>query len=941
MVAPSAPVQAATAASTLPPLVWSSPHSLVGDGGGGGPAVQAISCLTPVFCVAGDNDGTIYTSDDPTGGQSSWKIADVDSNRSIEAISCPTTSLCVAADADGGIATSVDPTGGASDWKVRTVDGTSVIDAVSCPTTSLCVAAAADGNVLTSTDPTGGPSAWMVTNVEGYQPVALDSLSCASAAMCVAGDADGDVLFSTDPTGGVTAWHAAAVTGHAIDAMSCPSAGECVGGGAGGQFVTSADPTGGATNWDVSAIAGEPNDVVMGVSCPVTSFCAAVDQAGDVYTSTSPAGGAQSWVNEGPVGGAGPPSESVSCSSSSFCAAASDDVSVSTDPTGGHIDWTGWNLASTMSIWAMACPATSLCVAAGANAIATTTDPTGGSSTWKVAPVADSNILDALSCPTVKMCVALDDTGIYLSTDPTGGTGAWKAVASDGTGPFDDVSCASASRCLAVLDDGDVDTSTDPSTSWKETNIAGKIGLDAVSCPSVSFCVIVGAHQVMTSTDAFTKTPVWTTSELTGVNYFLSLSCPTTTECVATAAGPHYELVTSADPAGGAGAWTETVVGDGEQQLFAVSCPEADLCLAGDAAGDVISSTDPTDPSAWSVTNVDGPSRVLDIESVGCTGVTLCVAGAWNGDVLVGRPPLASSTSITSAGAGGVLGTPVPVKVKVSGPTNGSGATTPTGTVTVSDGVTSCVAGLWGSGGNAYATCDFVALDTGTFTLVASYSGDGRFASSAAPQTTTIEVTPAPSSAVLSLVGSSAYAGDPFAVATQMSGAPPGNTAAPTGLVTLDGGASPCQSALAGARVYSRTACDVTVAAPGTYDLTASYAGDSNFDPSTSPPLEVVVEQQPTTTALALSAPTVSSTDESTEVLTATVAGLYGQAAGNVFVTAGSTAVCDIVLLNGRGTCTLTDGELAAGSYTIVANYAGDLAMAASTSTAETLVVTS
>jgi len=51
-------------------------------------------------------------------------------------------------------------------------------------------------------------------------------------------------------------------------------------------------------------------------------------------------------------------------------------------------------------------------------------------------------------------------------------------------------------------------------------------------------------------------------------------------------------VVVSTNPTGGATAWTVLHLHMGH--LAAVSCPDANLCVATDEAGDVIVSTDPT-----------------------------------------------------------------------------------------------------------------------------------------------------------------------------------------------------------------------------------------------------------------------------------------------------------------------------------------------------------
>ena len=84
----------------------------------------------------------------------------------------------------------------------------------------------------------------------------------------------------------------------------------------------------------------------------------------------------------------------------------------------------------------------------------------------------------------------------------------------------------------------------------------------------------------------------------------VDISCPSADLCVA--ADDDGDVVTSTDPTGGASAWTVTNV-DGAKFIMDVSCPSAGLCVGVDNDGDVVTSTDPTGgASAWTVTSVDG-----------------------------------------------------------------------------------------------------------------------------------------------------------------------------------------------------------------------------------------------------------------------------------------------------------------------------------------------
>jgi hypothetical protein len=75
---------------------------------------------------------------------------------------------------------------------------------------------------------------------------------------------------------------------------------------------------------------------------------------------------------------------------------------------------------------------------------------------------------------------------------------------------------------------------------------------------------------------------------------------------------------------------------DGSSYLSAISCPTVSLCVATDASGDVVTSTDPTGgAAAWKVTNVDGSSY---LSAISCPTTSLCVAvDEWGKAVTGGR----------------------------------------------------------------------------------------------------------------------------------------------------------------------------------------------------------------------------------------------------------------------------------------------------------------
>jgi Bacterial Ig-like domain (group 3) len=175
----------------------------------------------------------------------------------------------------------------------------------------------------------------------------------------------------------------------------------------------------------------------------------------------------------------------------------------------------------------------------------------------------------------------------------------------------------------------------------------------------------------------------------------------------------------------------------------------------------------------------------------------------------------------------------------------------------------------------------------------------------------------------------------------------PVQSGVPGGSVTITAGsATVCTISL-----YLDDTCvlDAAQLPVGSYQLVATYGGGPIISPdhtatfagsvSTAQTL-TVVDPQPTSTTLALSAASVPLGGEQAETLTATVRpATSGTPTGTVTVASGATPVCTITLAEGTGTCTLTGSQLAIGSYPLTATYNGDDTNAVSSDASQTLTV--
>ena len=281
-----------------------------------------------------------------------------------------------------------------------------------------------------------------------------------------------------------------------------------------------------------------------------------------------------------------------------------------------------------------------------------------------------------------------------------------------------------------------------------------------------------------------------------------------------------------------------------------------------------------------------------------------------------------TTTTITSdAPDPSVVGQAVTVNFAVA--VTAPGAGTPTGNVTVSDGTNSCI------GTVAAGSCSITYTAPASVNLTATYAGDANFngsVSANAPHTvnkadTTTAITsdlPDPS-----VVGQAVTVN--FAVAVTAPGA-----GSPTGNVTVSDGTNSCIGTVAAG------SCSITYTAPASVNLTATYAGDANFNGSVSANAPHTVNKANTTTTITSDAPDPSVVGQAVTVnfTVAVTAPGAGTATGNVTVSDGTDSCTGTVA---AGTCSITFS--ASGNKTLTATYAGDANFAGSVSAGEPHVV--
>jgi hypothetical protein len=241
--------------------------------------INDVSCPSVTLCVVVDTNGSVWWSNDPNGGASTWteEAGIYGGAGGLQEVDCPTTTLCVISTGSGGfVGWSANPTGGTGTWSLEHIDGTNAEFSLDCPTTTLCVTGNDAGGINWTHIPTGIDTDW--TNVPGVGFGVLEGLSCVNETFCVGSDDSGNIATSTNPIGAASAWTLTTFPFVTMWSISCPVTTLCVA-TAGTSARSSVNPLGGAAAWSDDLL----GTTLRAASCASAAFCVVGGNSGNIY----------------------------------------------------------------------------------------------------------------------------------------------------------------------------------------------------------------------------------------------------------------------------------------------------------------------------------------------------------------------------------------------------------------------------------------------------------------------------------------------------------------------------------------------------------------------------------------------------------------------------------------------------------------------------------
>ncbi|MGH2916976.1 MAG: Ig-like domain repeat protein, partial [Solirubrobacteraceae bacterium] len=359
-------------------------------------------------------------------------------------------------------------------------------------------------------------------------------------------------------------------------------------------------------------------------------------------------------------------------------------------------------------------------------------------------------------------------------------------------------------------------------------------------------------------------------------------------------------------------------------------------------AGRAVTYTATVSPSAagGSVSFLEGQSTLSDCGSVAVSGGTASCSTSYpasgsheisaiyggdanytgsSGDVTEQIDKLSTATSLTVAPSPGAVNQAVTLTATVSPVPDGGTVSFASGATTIS----ACSSQTIDVNGKATCTIDWTA---GTYAFTASYGGDGAYAgSTSSPVGETIDR--ASTSTGLTSSANPASVGDKVTYTATVSPVPDGGTVS---FSDASSGISGCGSQPVSGSDGTAT-CVTTYSSVGTDQVTAAYAGNGDYDQSSSGPITETVVATATSTALKASPSSAGVGDPVTYTATVSPVPDGGIVAfGDGGATISGCASQAVSAADGTATCVVTYPT--SGKRSVTAAYGGHGNYASSTS---------
>ena len=321
------------------------------------------------------------------------------------------------------------------------------------------------------------------------------------------------------------------------------------------------------------------------------------------------------------------------------------------------------------------------------------------------------------------------------------------------------------------------------------------------------------------------------------------------------------------------------------------------------------------------------------------TGVVVASSVSMVGQEADAEKPAAATgtapVTVEMTTAGGVTYNPSAIIALSARVLSGSGGAVPTGTVQFYDqsvgGNTGPAVTLDSDGNAMYSESGQFSI--GGHNIVAIYSGDSTY-EGATSQPITINIQPSSTTLVVTPSTTTPAGGSTFTVTGTVTSSNPGNSP-PTGTLTINLDGIP-QGNVQLSTTGTTTSGSVKVTAPtaGSHNVQGFYAGDVNYNSSTSQSVMITVAKGATVTSVAATPSTL--TPGVPETFTATIA--PASASTTAYTITGSVSFYDGTTLLGTaaisGNAAVLPGIVLSTSsvHTITAAYSGDANWAASVS---------